>query len=196
MKQQKSSFSEILLIAGLILAAGLCRLITNELQWWNFNAIGASALFGGVVIKNKRLSYILPLATLFLTDLCFQLFTNIQGFYGAQMFFVYGAFLLITFIGTQLKKINALTIFLTAIGTGLLFFLISNFGVWVLSNMYPHTASGLMACYAAAIPFFRNDMFGNFLLNTIMGSVCYSAVLFGAYALVKRIAIKPQGQLA
>lgn len=193
---KKSSFSEILLIVVLILLAGLGRLISNELQLWNFTAIGASALFGGVVIKEKRLAYILPLATLFLTDLIFQLFTNIQGFYGAQMIFVYGAFLLITLIGTRIKKVNALTILLASTGTGVLFFLISNAGVWILSGAYPPTFSGLIACYAAAIPFFRNDMFGNFFLNTIMGSVFYSALLFGCYALIKRFAFGHQQQLA
>jgi hypothetical protein len=193
---KKSSLSEILLIAALILLAGLGRLVSNELQLWNFTAIGASALFGGVVIKDKRLAYVLPLATLFLTDLFFELFTNIDGFYGAQMFFVYGAFLLITLIGTQIKKVNALNILLASIGTGILFFLISNAGVWMLSGMYPRTFSGLMACYAAAIPFFRNDMFGNFFLNTIMGSVFYSALLFGLYALIKRYAFPHQQQLA
>jgi len=193
---KKSSLPEILLIAALILLAGLGRLVSNELQLWNFTAIGASALFGGVVIKNKRLAYILPLATLFLTDLFFELFTNINGFYGAQMFFVYGAFLLITLIGTQIKKVNALTILLASIGTGILFFLISNAGVWILSGMYPRTLGGLITCYAAAIPFFRNDMFGNFFLNTIMGSVFYSALLFGVYALIKRYAFGHQQQLA
>jgi hypothetical protein len=193
---KKSSLPEILLIAALILLAGLGRLVSNELQLWNFTAIGASALFGGVVIKDKRLAYILPLATLFLTDLIFELFTNINGFYGAQMIFVYGAFLLITLIGTQIKKVNALTILLASIGTGILFFLISNAGVWILSGMYPRTFSGLITCYAAAIPFFRNDMFGNFFLNTIMGSVFYSGLLFGAYALIKKYAFGHQQQLA
>lgn len=193
---KKTSLSEILLIAALILLAGLGRLVSNELQLWNFTAIGASALFGGVVIKDKRLAYVLPLATLFLTDLFFELFTNINGFYGAQMFFVYGAFLLITLIGTQIKKVNALTILLASIGTGILFFLISNAGVWMLSGMYPRTFSGLIACYTAAIPFFRNDIFGNFFLNTIMGSVFYSALLFGLYALIKRYAFPQQQQLA
>lgn len=194
--KQKTSLPEVLLIVGLILVAGLSRLITNEMQLWNFNAIGASALFGGVVIKNKKLAYILPLATLFLTDLCFELFTNIQGFYGAQMFVVYSAFLLITWIGANLRKVNALTILLASIGSGVLFFLISNAGMWALGTMYPHTFSGLLTCYGAAIPFFRNDLFGSFFLNTIMGNVFYSAVLFGAYTLVKRLAFKPQQQLA
>ncbi|MET6997297.1 DUF6580 family putative transport protein [Chitinophaga defluvii] len=193
---KRSSLIQAGIVAGLIFATAMCRIFTNELQLWNFTAIGASALFAGVILKDKRYAYALPLFTLFLTDLFFQLFTSIQGFYGGQMFFVYGAFLLITWIGTRMKKVNTLTILLASIGSGALFFIISNLGTWLLSGMYPITLSGLMTCYAAAIPFFRNDMFGNFLLNTIMGNVFYSGVLFGGYALLKSLVLKGQQQLA
>src|SRR4051812_31802730 len=144
---KKDSIQEKLVIASLIFLAIICRLVTNKLELWNFNALGASALFGGIVIRDKRLAYILPLLTLFVTDVFFQLFTNIQGFYGSQMIFVYGAFLLITWIGTNIKKINTVNLVLAAIGTGVLFFLITNFGVWMLSTLYPHTAQGLVTCY-------------------------------------------------
>jgi hypothetical protein len=193
---KKDSIQEKLVIASLIFLAIICRLVTNKLELWNFNAIGASALFGGIVIRNKRLAYILPLLTLFITDIFFQLFTNIQGFYGAQMIFVYGAFLLITWIGTNIKKINPVNLVLAAIGTGVLFFLISNLGVWMLSTLYPHTAQGLIACYAAAVPFYRNDLFGSFALNTVLGNVFFTGVLFGAWALIKQTALQPNKQLA
>lgn len=193
---KRSSLIQAGIVAGLIFLAAMCRIFTNELQLWNFTAIGASALFAGVILKDKRYAYALPLFTLFLTDLFFQLFTSIQGFYGAQMIFVYGAFLLITWIGTRMKKVNTLTILLASIGSGALFFIISNLGTWLFSGMYPQTLSGLMTCYAAAIPFFRNDMFGNFFLNTIMGNVFYSGVLFGGYALIKSLVLKGQQQLA
>lgn len=193
---KKDSIQENVVIASLIFLAIICRLITNKLELWNFNAIGASALFAGIVIKNKRLTYLLPLLTLFLTDVFFQLFTPIQGFYGAQMIFVYGAFLLITFLGTLLKKVNVLNVVLAAVGSGVLFFLISNFGVWILSDMYPHTGSGLVACYAAAVPFYRNDLFGSFALNTVLGNVFFTGVLFGAWGIVKQTALQPNKQLA
>jgi hypothetical protein len=193
---KKESIQENVVIASLIFLAIICRIATNHLELWNFNAIGASALFGGIVIKNKRLAYLLPLLTLFLTDVFFQLFTSIQGFYGGQMFFVYGAFLLITFVGTLIKKINALNILLAAISTGALFFLISNLGVWILSTMYPHTGAGLIACYAAAIPFYKNDLFGSFALNTILGNVFFTGVLFGAWAIIKQTTFQQNKQLA
>ena len=193
---KKESIQENVVIASLIFLAIICRLATNQLQLWNFNAIGASALFGGIVIKNKRLAYLLPLLTLFLTDVFFQLFTSIQGFYGGQMFFVYGAFLLITFVGTQIRKVNGVNVVLAAIGTGVLFFLISNFGVWMLSTLYPHTGAGLIACYTAAIPFYRNDLFGSFALNTVLGNLFFTGVLFGAWAIIKQTALQSNKQLA
>lgn len=193
---KKESIQENVVIASLIFLAIICRLATNQLQLWNFNAMGASALFGGIVIKNKRLAYLLPLLTLFLTDVFFQLFTSIQGFYGGQMFFVYGAFLLITFIGTLIRKANVFNVALAAVGTGILFFMITNFGVWILSNMYPPTASGLVASYAAAIPFYRNDLFGSFALNTVLGNIFFTAVLFGAWGIIKQTALQPNKQLA
>lgn len=193
---KKESIQENVVIASLIFLAIICRLITNHLQLWNFNAIGASALFAGIVIKDKRLIYLLPLLTLFLTDVFFQLFTSIQGFYGAQMIFIYGAFMLITFIGTTIKKAGPLNITLAAIGSGILFFLITNFGVWMLSDMYPHTGTGLVACYAAAVPFYKNELFGSFALNTVMGNVFFTGVLFAAWALVKQTGFQPNKQLA
>ena len=58
-----------------------------------------------------------------------------------------------------------------------LFFVWTNFGVWAFWNLYPHTLEGLVACYTAAIPFFR---------NTLLGDVVYSTALFGGFALAER----------
>jgi hypothetical protein len=58
------------------------------------------------------------------------------------------------------------------------FFIVSNFGVWAWWNLYPHTPEGLWACYTAAIPFFR---------NTLLGDATYSTVLFGGFALAERL---------
>ncbi|MFT4973813.1 MAG: hypothetical protein ACI9JY_003024, partial [Saprospiraceae bacterium] len=60
-------------------------------------------------------------------------------------------------------------------------FLITNFGSWMSSGMYPKTGSGLMACYAAGIPFFW---------NTLAGDLFYVAVLFGVYEFIKSYSSK------
>lgn len=196
----KKDTRENLMIAALIFLAIISRVITNNLQLWNFNAIGAAALFGGMMIRNKRIAYLLPVITLFVSDLFLQLFTNVHTFYGAyigQLFFVYGAFLLTTWIATRIKKADALTILFASIGTGVLFFVVTNFGTFLTTNLYPHTLSGLISCYAAGIPFYKEgDLFSSFALNGILGNVFFSAVLFGAHALIKQISFQPKKQLA
>ncbi len=187
---KKETLSNIILIAALIFLTTLGRLVTNYMAIYNFTAIGAGALFAGVVLKDKKYAYIVPLAALVLSDVFFQLFTEIPGFYGGEMLFVYGGFVLITFLGTKIRKPKAGNIFLASIASGLIFYLVSNLGTFLFRDMYPHTLSGLLACYYAAIPFYKNELFGSFFLNTIMGNVFYTGLLFGAYSLLKPVFVK------
>jgi len=64
---------------------------------------------------------------------------------------------------------------ITGITAGVVFYIISNFGVWMTGNLYPKTFAGLIMSYEAGLPFFR---------NTILGNVFYSFVLFGLYEFV------------
>jgi len=176
--------NKLILSAGLlIVAAAFTRLFPHAP---NFTALGAMAIFGGSVIKDKKLAFLLPLSALLLSDVCLQLFTSVKGFYGTTQFFVYAAFLLITLLATFMQKRSATNIALAALWSGVIFFVISNIGVWASSNYYPKTLTGLGACFATAIPFYRNEFFGNFILNSIMSTGFYSAILFAAYALVER----------
>ena len=197
---KKDSIREILIVAMLIFLSALCRIFTNQIGLWNFNAIGAAALFGGIVLKDKRLAYVVPLLSLFLSDVFLQCFTSIHALdrnYLGQLLFVYGAFLLITWIGTLIKKVNVLTLLLSSIGTGVLFFLISNLGTFLTTDLYPKSGAGLLACYAAGIPFYQSDnMFSSFALNGLMGNVFFTAVLFGAWTAIKQVVITPKSQLA
>ncbi|ATL48641.1 hypothetical protein COR50_16540 [Chitinophaga caeni] len=194
---KKDTLSKILLVTGLIFLVSLGRIITNHLEIWNFTAIGACALFGGVVFEDKKYAYIVPILALFLSDLFLQLFTNVQGFYGWQMLFTYGAFIFTTWLATRLKQPGALKIFGAAIGAGLIFFLVTNFGTWLTTNMYAKSMDGLIQCYVSGIPFYKNDIFGSFFLNSLMGDVFYSGLLFVAYALIQPVFVrKEQGQLA
>jgi hypothetical protein len=167
----------------LILFAALTRLFPH---YPNFTAIGAMAIFGGSVIKDKKLALLLPLAALAISDVCLQLFTNVQGFYGQEQIFVYVAFIIITFLATFIKKINVANIAIASVWSGALFFLISNFGVWATTPYYAKTLEGLATCYWIGIPFYNGEPTGSFLLNSIVGNLFFSAILFGAYALVKQ----------
>lgn len=158
------NFISPLLIIGI---AVILRLIPHPA---NFAPIGAMALFGGAYL-NKKYALIVPLLAMFVSDLFLGLHDT--------MVFVYGSFLLAGFIGLWLKKHQkAQNIILASLVSSILFFVITNFGVWTVGNMYPKTLTGLLECYIAAIPFFR---------NTILGDLVYTGVFFGGYEIVLRI---------
>ena len=179
----KQNNSSILTVAFLILVAAVTRYFPHPP---NFTAIGAMAIFGGVAISNKKLAFLLPLAALFLSDVALQLFSSTKGFYGTSQYFVYGAFMIITALSTLMKKKSATNIFFAAIWSGIIFFIVSNFGTWASGDIYPKTLNGLSICFIEAIPFYKNEFFGNFLLNTIYGNLFFSAILFGIYAITQK----------
>lgn len=113
----------------------------------NFTPVTSLALFSGLMLKRKWLSISIPLVAMILSDL-------VLGFSSISMW-VYLGFASITMIGWFLDKMNAKSILLSS----LIFFTISNFGVWMLD--YPHTIEGLLMCYTLAIPFFGYSIMGD-----------------------------------
>ena len=134
----------------------------------NFTPITAIALFSTIHFKNKILTYLIPIIGLFISDLILGL--------SIVNLFVYLSFIAISFIGFKFQKINNYSILLSSTT----FFIVSNFGVWILG--YPKTIEGLILCYYMALPFF---------VYTIMGDLFYSYVMkYGLrYALNKKIVI-------
>lgn len=158
--------AQILALVVMVLVAAFSRLIPHP---WNFTAIGAMALFGGAYFPSKKQSLLIPMAALILSDF-------VLGFH-STMFFVYGAFLAVVVLGWTLREErSAVKIGTMAVVTSSVFFVVSNFGVWLMQDMYPKNAAGLVACFVAAIPFFDNQL---------MGDLFFSAVLFGAYETLK-----------
>ena len=155
-----------LALTGLILLAVASRLLPHPP---NFAPITAIALFGGAYYTRKWVAFVVPFIIMFVTDL-------ILGFH-ADMLAVYVGFALIVGIGFLLRnRISITKILGAALGGSVLFFLITNFSVWLTGTMYPQTASGLLACFAAGIPFFQ---------YSVMSTLVYSSVLFGAFELAK-----------
>jgi len=134
----------------------------------NVNPIVAIALFGGAYFADKRLAFIVPIFALFISDLIIGLHST--------MWAVYGSFALIAVIGMYMKnRISFVSVPLAAVGSSVLFFVLTNFAVW-LTGWYPMTFDGLVTCYTMAIPFFR---------NSLISDVVFAAVLFGTYEYVK-----------
>jgi hypothetical protein len=134
----------------------------------NFTPVAAIALFGGVYL-NRKYALIVP----------FMLMVTSDIFIGMHnvVIFTWGSFIVTAFIGIWVKKHkSALNIASASIVSSVIFFAISNFGVWLM-GWYPHTLSGLVNCFVMALPFLRN-----FTIATLI----YSAVFFGAYELIAR----------
>ena len=141
----KNKFDRIQKIVLLIIIFGvICRLIPHPP---NFSPITAIALFGGLNFSDKRIAFSIPLIVLFLSDL-------ILGISVINLF-VYTGFLTIVFLGTKIKSIKFGNIILSSF----IFFLISNFGVWIIG--YPKNIEGLILCYTMAIPFFGYSIAGD-----------------------------------
>jgi len=156
----------LLVLCVMILAAAVTRLIPHLP---NFTAIGAMALFGGAYFSNKKLAFAVPLIAMFLTDL-------ILGFHNT-MIAVYLAFALMVVLGmTMIKRKKAGNIILASVTATVLFFIITNFAIWLSGIMYPMTGTGLVECYIAAIPFFGYNLTGNLF---------YAGVMFGLFELAK-----------
>ena len=159
-------------ILMLIAIVALGRILFHP---FNFTPIGAIALFAGTYITDKRKAFLFPLVTLLVSDIIIQL-TGGQGFY-RDMIFVYGSFMLITCLGFLLRgREQRQTIMVASLVSSLLFFFITNFGTWLMFDIYPKTGAGLIECYIAGIPFFR---------GTVMGDLFYNTILFASFALAR-----------
>jgi len=151
---------------ALVLIAMLGRFVSVE-GLGNFTPVGAVALFAGCFLKDRKLALLVPITALMLSDM-------LLGWH-SLMPVVYACFALTIWFGTLLaKKLTATRVLGFALLSALNFFVVTNFAVWATSGMYPHTLAGLGSCFWLAVPFFRNDL---------CGTLIYSALLFGGYAL-------------
>jgi hypothetical protein len=166
-------------ITSLILLAAASRLLPMH----NFSPLGAIALFGAAHFTKKWQAIAIPLLATWLSDLFInnviyaRFYPTFTWFYDG-FYWQYASYILIAVAAFFiLKKMNIKNVLIGALSSTVIFFVVSNFGVWVGSAAYPHNFTGLMACYAAAIPFVN---------GTLMSDLFYSAVLFGSFALVQK----------
>jgi hypothetical protein len=169
----------------LIIMAALYRAMPGRI--WGFAPHIAMAIFGGSVIKDRKLAFLLPVLSLFLSDVIYHVLylngiTPIAGFYSG-MIENYILFALLTIIGFAIKETNVAQIFAGAVAGPVLYFLASNFMVWIGGGGLgrPKTLTGLMQCYADGLPFFQTSLYGTFFFSTL---------LFGGLYLTKRFLVK------
>jgi hypothetical protein len=159
-----------LVAIALIALAALSRLVPHP---YNFTPIEAVALFAGAWLGNRWLAVLVPIAALLVSDLIIGFYTSALVTYACVAAIALGG----RFLG---RDAGALRIVGFGLAGAVLFFVVTNFVVWLAIGhppSYPFTWDGLVACYVAAIPFFQNQL---------AGVAFYSLLLFGGMALGRR----------
>jgi hypothetical protein len=177
----KSNRDTVLTFMLLIAAAALYRAMPDRI--WGFAPHIAMAIFGGSVLKNRSLSFGLPVFSLFLSDLIYHVLylnglTPISGFYDGQWinYLLIGS---LTLIGFFVKSNNPVQIGSAALLGPLAYFIMSNFTVWISGGglQRPRTFTGLMQCYGDGLPF---------LQTSVYGTLFFSALLFGGFYMIRQ----------
>jgi len=184
----KQNTGTILIAVLLILAASISRVLMYP---HNFSPIIGMAIFSGAVIKDRRLAFILPIVSMFLADVMFEVFNIAPGFWGWGQLVGYGILALITVIAFNLKKINIINVAGYSVASSIIFFILSNLSFFILDNPIYHTYSpdfsGFIDCFVKALPFFR---------TSLIADLIYSGVLFGAYYAITHYVVKKQQAIA
>jgi hypothetical protein len=161
----------------LLLVAVLSRLLPHA-GWWNFTAVGGALLYFGA--RRPWREMLAPLAALMAADYFLTVYAYHYSFRWQDYAATWAWYLMAMVLGLILLR--ARTTFVRVAAGALLgptsFFIVSNYAVWAGGWGYPKNLSGLAACYAAAVPFYRND-----LLSTAI--VC--GLAFGLPVLVRRM---------
>lgn len=191
MTKKDNTTRNLILVLMIVVAAAFRLIAFKYTALSNFNPVGAIALFGGAYFADKWKGYIAVLLTLFATDVVLNyLYTSkfVIGYDG--IIGVYLSFAIMVFLGTMLKKVNALNVLLASVGAVLIHWLVTDLPLFYTTlNLYPHTLAGYKTSLIAAIPF---------EYNMVYGTLVFSAIMFGSFELAKRkyAFLQPKKQLA
>ena len=171
----------------LIVIAAIYRAIPG--RPWGFAPQFAMAIFGGSVLKDKKMAFLLPILSLLISDLVYEILyingiTEIKGFYAGQVE-NYLLFASLTIVGFFVDQKNIGSIIKGSLASPTIFFFASNLMVWIGSGgfQHPKTFAGLMLTYVDGIPFYT---------NSLVATICFSTILFGGHYLLQKWAISKQ----
>lgn len=170
----QESRTNVFILVAMVLTAAATRLMPHP---DNFVPVGAMALFGAAALPKRWLAFLLPVVAYYLSDLFLNNVVYAQyfeGFYWGISPWIYAGIVGMVLLGMGVLRGTDLgwgRIGGAAVGATIIFYLLSNFGVWSGGMMYPKTGAGLLACYVAGFPF---------LASSLAANLIFSGVLFGA----------------
>ncbi|MBS0619273.1 MAG: hypothetical protein JSR44_13885 [Spirochaetes bacterium] len=148
-------FKNTLLALGLIGALAITRFLPHPP---NFTPVLSVAIFGAAVFSQRFVGILAALAAMALSDIAFGWHSTLP--------YVYGSMVLGGVIAFTLRKNRSVgKLIVVTLSSSILFFIVTNFGVFVSQNLYPRTLSGLAACYTMALPFLKNSLAGDLLFT-------------------------------
>ena len=172
----------MILVILMMLATAAYRLLSHnwnatlspENAMWNVAPFGAIALLGGIYFGRKYALWV-PLAALAATDLVLNRLMGYPLFHLPRLI-DYGVFAMIGLVGLWARSRGRGIKVGAAVATPFVFYVISNFGVWLvglsLANApYPKTFAGLADCYAAGLPFLRGTLIGDWAFMAIFVAI-------------------------
>lgn len=176
-KHTNKSTQKFFIILTLIVMAIFSRLVPHLP---NMTALGAAALLAGASLKPRWVALVVPVVALLVSDWILGFYSGLWATYSAWILIVLGA----SFILPEDHGVNKNTAAknwgrrgVAALFASVVFFIVSNFGVWAAGGLYPQTIRGLLDCYILAIPFAGTQ---------IVGDLFFTVVLFGAADLLKK----------
>ncbi len=165
------------LLALLVALAVASRMGQVVCSWLppNFHAVAGTALFAGFLFRGRAVALLVPFAAMWLSD------QILGGYDRLVMTAVYGSLAAPVLLGHWLeRRLSARRVVGASLAASTLFFLVTNAAVWWA--WYPHSAEGLVRCFARAVPFFA---------YTLSGDLVFACGLFGVYSLVTADARRP-----
>jgi len=165
------------MIAYLVLLLAIAsRIIPHS---WNVTAVGGSLLYFGA--RRSRWQTVIAVLALAATDFYLTRFVYSYPFQVRSYLITWAWYAGVCLLGHTMlsKNAGALRVVAAVLTSATSFFLISNFAVWMASALYPHTTTGLAACYTVALPFYGNDLVSTGLV---------AGALFGVPVLVRKLA--------
>jgi len=169
------SKKEISIIIAIVSGIIISRLLPHAP---NFTAAIAGFIFGGVVLKQIKFGSLLLIcyffADLLLNNFILNPFSGTMIWFKLSSLWIYVPLILVFLLSNRFKQLESqpFKIINMSLLSSMLFFLISNFGVWTVDTLYAKDLMGLLTCYWAAIPFFGNEL---------AGTLFYTSLYFGVY---------------
>ena len=115
----------------------------------NFTPILAGIIFLPFIKRDIKFSVFVPIGGMLISDF-------IIGMH-SLMLWTYGPIIILSLLSYYFSNDKASRIASLAIASPAIFYLMSNFGVWINSSMYTKDFSGFIQCYINAIPFYANS---------------------------------------